>query len=122
MKSRVTDEMYASIPTLIGEGKNRQEIADLFGVKVTSLQVMCSQRGISLRPQGKHSPRLPYKVDCPKSIKQIIALRVEAKARGMTTLQLVQRMVEIIVDDKLFDAVLGKAGEIEAPSLAMEDA
>ena len=66
-KCRVTDEMYAAIPGLIGQGLTHFEIAAQFGVKPSSLKVLCSQRGISLRKRRlpgttprKRPPRMPF--------------------------------------------------------------
>jgi hypothetical protein len=49
MTSRITDEMYARIPALLEQGMTQTEIAAIYGVKLGSLKVFCSQRGISLR-------------------------------------------------------------------------
>jgi len=49
---RITKKMYASIPTLLAEGNNRQQIAKLFGVTLNCLAVLCSRRAISLRNGG----------------------------------------------------------------------
>lgn len=41
--------MFATVPALIARGLTKAEIAAQFGVMPSSLQVMCSQRSISLR-------------------------------------------------------------------------
>ena len=51
--SQITDEMYASIPALLEQGKTKTEIAAMWGVKLGTLKVFCSQRGISLRNGGR---------------------------------------------------------------------
>ena len=38
----MTEEMFESIPMLVGQGIGTEEIAERFGVKATSLKVMCS--------------------------------------------------------------------------------
>jgi hypothetical protein len=43
MKRVITEEMYAEIPSLVAAGMSGAEIANRFGVKVTSLTVMCSR-------------------------------------------------------------------------------
>jgi hypothetical protein len=47
--SRITDGMFARIPTLLLEGKTQAEIAAMYGVTPGTLAVLCSRRGISLR-------------------------------------------------------------------------
>ena len=55
---RITDEMYARIPGLLEQGMTKTEIAELYAVKLGTLKVYCSQRGISLRKGG----RLPSRI------------------------------------------------------------
>jgi transposase len=60
--SRITDDMFARIPALLGEGMTKDEIAAMYGVTRNTLTVMCSQRGISLRKGGS----LPKRTKLPK--------------------------------------------------------
>ena len=46
---KFTPERIQQIKNLVERGKRRQEIAELIGVTVGSLQVTCSRLGISLR-------------------------------------------------------------------------
>jgi hypothetical protein len=46
---KFTPERIQQIKNLIERGKSREEIAELIGVTVSSLQVTCSKLGISLR-------------------------------------------------------------------------
>ncbi len=119
-RSRVTEEMYATIPSLIAEGKSRNQIAELFGVKVMSLQVMCSRRNISLwgRDRAQHTRKkksenaaISFVDDClPKiaAAEQLVALRQQARMRGVTEIGLMTRLVEKVVERKLYDELLGK--------------
>jgi hypothetical protein len=112
-RSRITDEMYAAIPDLIAQGQTRFEIATRFGVKPNSLVVLCSQRGISLRKGGRRLPRralllldepLPLGDDVLKS------LREATRAMGKySTARLVSDLLEKIVTDGLYNAVLDEA-------------
>ena len=47
--SKFTPERIQQIKTLVGQGRSREEIAQLVGVTVGTLQVTCSRFGISLR-------------------------------------------------------------------------
>ena len=113
---KLTPEIYQLIPQLIGQGKTKQEIADSYGVTKATLQVQCSRRGISLRPGGRRQRVIvPVVVEHPPAVTeaaQIVSLRLEAKARGMRgELDLVSQLLDVIVKDKLYDAVLGKVTE-----------
>ena len=59
--SRITDDMFASIPVLL-ESMTKAEIAAMYGVTPGTLAVLCSQRGISLRKGGS----LPNRTKLPK--------------------------------------------------------
>src|SRR5262249_12158753 len=48
-KIKFTPERIQQIRNLVERGKSREEIAELIGVTVGSLQVTCSRLGISLR-------------------------------------------------------------------------
>src|SRR5262245_29432856 len=47
--TKFTPERIQQIKNLVERGKSRDEIADILGVPVDSLQVTCSRLGISLR-------------------------------------------------------------------------
>ena len=49
---QITDETYAGIPALLEQGMTKTEIANMFGVKLSTLAVLCSRRVISLRKGG----------------------------------------------------------------------
>jgi hypothetical protein len=106
----MTDEKFDTIPGLIAEGKTTIEIAALFGVTPGTLRVYCSNRDISLRKGGKQlvAKRVAKRQPAVAEAMQIVSLRLEAKARGISDLDLVSQLIEIIVKDKLYDAVLGK--------------
>jgi hypothetical protein len=108
----LTDEKFDTIQGLIAEGKTTIEIAALFGVTPGTLKVYCSNRSISLRRGGRLQRRQPAAAQrrqpAVAEAAQIVSLRLEAKSRGMSDLDLVSQLIEIIVKDKLYDAVLGK--------------
>jgi hypothetical protein len=52
-QKKFTPEKVGQIRNLVENGKSRQEIAELIGVTVGSLQVTCSKLGISLRQRGR---------------------------------------------------------------------
>src|SRR5258705_10592311 len=93
MTSRITGEMYARIPALLEQGMTQTEIAAIYGVKLGSLKVFCSQRGISLRKGG----RLPKRTNLtlpdeplPLSDGGLKSLREATRAMGkLSTARLV---------------------------------
>src|SRR5258708_23529143 len=54
-QTKFTPERIQQIRNLLEQGKSREEIAELIGVTLGSLQVTCSRLGISLR-----RPSRPY--------------------------------------------------------------
>ena len=79
---QVTDELYARIPALLKQGTTKAEIAAMFGVKLSTLVVLCSRRGISLRKNGQHKLVLPLSDDVLKSLRDA-ARRLGQGQRGM---------------------------------------
>lgn len=51
--TKFTPEAVSQIRNLVESGKSREQIAELIGVTVGSLQVTCSRLGISLRRGGR---------------------------------------------------------------------
>ena len=111
-KSRITDEMYATIPGLIAQGHSRFEIAARFGVKPNSLTVLCSQRGISLRKGGSRLPRTSLSLrDEPLQLGDDVlrSLREAARLMGRPPARLASDLLEKIASDSLYMAVLDEA-------------
>ena len=99
--SQITDEMYAGIPALLEQGTTKTEIAAMFGVKLSTLVVLCSRRGISLRKNGPHKLVLPLSDDVLKS------LRDAARRLGKgSPAWLASELLRKIVSDDLYMAVL----------------
>src|SRR5262249_34528875 len=54
---KFTPQVMASIPVMLANGMAREEIAATIGTTIGSLQVRCSQNGISLRTPGGRCKR-----------------------------------------------------------------
>ena len=110
MTSRITNEMYARIPALLEQGMTQTDIAALYDVKPGSLKVFCSQRGISLRRGGPLPPRTKLVLPdepLPLSDGVLKSLREATRAMGKrSTARLVSDLLERIVSDDLYKAVL----------------
>ena len=94
----------------VWRGTTNAEIAAMYGVKFSSLKVLCSQRGISLRKGGPLPPRnklfLPDE-PLPLSDGVLKSLREATRAMGKrSTARLVSDLLERIVSDDLYKAVL----------------
>jgi len=109
-RPRITDEMYARIPALLEQGMTKTEIAAMCGVKLGTLKVFCSQRGISLRKGGPLPPRTKLVLPdepLPLSDSVLKSLREAARSMGKgSTAQLASDLLERIVSDDLYKAVL----------------
>ena len=115
-RSRITDDMFARIPALLLEGMTKAEIAATYGVTSGTLVVRCSQRGISLRRGGTLPKRtkLPKRTNLtlpdeplPLSDGVLKSLSEAARAMGKdSTARLVSDLLEKIVNDGLYKAVL----------------
>src|SRR3954454_8584046 len=104
----LTQEKYDSIPALLEQGLDRTQIAALFGVTPASLQVQCSRRGISLRQGGRRTRRDLSLADAKLDLNQhvMIALREKARSMGVDEVRLASDLLETIVTDDLYGAVL----------------
>ena len=102
-KVKFTPERIEQIKNLVEHGKRREEIAELIGVTVGSLQVTCSRLGISLRqPRLKPVPTPPSKpakaADMPRFA---ISMRYRGEERT-TELPLTQDMITQLAVEAAF--------------------
>jgi hypothetical protein len=102
--------MFARIPALLLEGTTKAEIAAMYRVKLGTLKVLCSQRGISLRKGGPLPPRTKLVLPdepLPLSNDVLKSLREAARSMGRdSTARLASDLLEKIVSDDLYRAVL----------------
>ena len=106
---QITDETYAGIPGLLEQGMTKTEIAAMFGVKLSTLAVLCSRRGISLRKGG------PRKLVVPLSDDVLKSLRDAARRLGRQTEWRVSELLGKIVSDDLYRAVLDEEATPDRP-------
>jgi hypothetical protein len=136
----LTKDLMAGIPVLVAQGMKAPAIADRLGCKLGTLQVRCSQAGISLRVPKEvkvvplvplvplvsvpKPPKLPkqkrsYAFALPTTLQlsrvAMSRLRQHAEAIGVNEAQLASDLLEMIARDDLYDAVLDtKAEKISA--------
>jgi hypothetical protein len=124
-RSILTKDVMAGIPVLVQQGLNAEAIAARLGCTAGTLKVRCSQAQISLRlPKEVKVVPLVSLAPAPKPPKQtrsyafavpttlqlsrvaMSRLRQRAEATGMTEAALVTKLLEVIAQDDLYDAVL----------------
>ena len=105
-KLKFTPERIEQIKNLVERGKRREEIAELIGVTVGSLQVTCSRLGISLRqPQLKPVPTPPSE---PAKAADVARFAIGVRYRGeerTTELPLTQDMISQLAVEAAFRGV-----------------
>ena len=107
---QVTDELYARIPALLKQGTTKAEIAAMFGVKLSTLVVLCSRRGISLRKGLRRALVLPLSDDVLKSLRDV------ARRLGKGSPEwLASELLRKIVSDDLYMAVLDEEATPDGP-------
>ena len=107
-KVKFTPERVEQIKNLVERGKRREEIAELIGVTVGSLQVTCSRLGISLRrPRLKPVPP-PPSTSKPAKAADVAHFAISMRYRGeerTTELPLTQDMIEHLAVEAAFRGV-----------------
>ena len=118
----------AGIPVLVQQGMNTEAIAARLGCKVGTLKVRCSQAQISLRvpkevkvvplvslvpastQPSRHNQKRCFAFAVPTTLElshvAMSRLRQRAEANGMNEAAFVTKLLEVIAQDDLFDAVL----------------
>ena len=108
MRFKYTPERIEQIKNLLECGKPREEIAELIGVTVGSLQVTCSRLGISLRrPQLKPVPT-PQSTSKPVKAADVARFAISMRYRGeerTTELPLTQDMIRQLSVEAAFRGV-----------------
>jgi len=100
----LTPEVLADIPALVAQGLRKADIAERLGCKESTLQVRCSIAGISLRGRKRLELRSGDRLTL--SPEATAGLRTRAAASGCSEAQLASDLLETIVRDDLYDAVL----------------
>jgi len=97
------DVMESVVPTLIREGHDKVAISQKLGCTISTLQVQCSNYGISLR-NGHMMKKEALRVSLSKNAMSILARR--AALRQVSEAVLASRLLELVISDGMIDAVL----------------
>jgi hypothetical protein len=103
--------IYLEITRLVDQGLSAAEIADRVGCSLGTLRVKCSQYGISLRrqPSGARTETSPhFRLSIPLSHGTALRLQKHAKRERTSSAKLAAELLETIVRDDLYGAVLDR--------------
>lgn len=104
-----SEVIFEQIESLVSEGKSAKEIADKIGCKLGTLRVRCSQHRISLRRTiGMTGSRgnWPRKLVISINEETSLDLALRAAKHGMSRAKLAAALLETIVHDDLYSAVI----------------
>jgi hypothetical protein len=97
--------VYSQVEHFVAQGLSAAQIADRIGCKLGSLRVKCSQHGISLRNSQRHLPKRLI-ISLPERV--ALGLQRQADKEGMSKADLAIHLLDAIVRDNLYDAVIDR--------------
>jgi hypothetical protein len=104
-RSRWTKEQETQAIYLAGRGLGTEEIADCIGIRSgDAVRVKLQRLGVSLRNQVKYRHGRTVPVHLPRYAASRIYLA--ARQRGLTTAELIDRILKMVCQDRLIDPVL----------------
>jgi hypothetical protein len=103
-----TPQVFSEIRNLVAQGWSAAEIAERIGCTLNSLRVKCSQQGICLRRQSKlASTEGPNgQLTIKLSGNTAVLLQQQAGKQGISGTRFATVLLEAIVRDNLYDAVI----------------
>jgi hypothetical protein len=108
-RAKFSPLVFSQISDFVAQGLSAAEIADRIGCKLGSLRVRCSQKQISLRrsnaPGQSHLPKR-LAIALPASV--ALDLQDQAVKKGVSQAELVLALLDAIVRDNLYDAVIDR--------------
>jgi hypothetical protein len=113
-RTKFTPVVIEQIPRLLEQGRSPVEIADRIGCTINTLRVRCSQLRISLRhtrhetEESQTAKQKVRQLTVCVSPKTFDALRQQAALEGMSGSQLAAHLLDTIVRDCLYKAVLDR--------------
>jgi hypothetical protein len=106
-KTVLTREVMESVvPALIKEGLSREEMAKRLGCAIGSLQVQCSNYGLSLPKKGHRGAGKTESVRVTISKKAFDVLMQRAWARTESEAELASKLLELVLVEDMINAVL----------------
>jgi hypothetical protein len=107
-----TPQIFNEISKLATQGVSAAEIAGKIGCTLNSLRVKCSQHGIGLRrPSKSGSAGRPHgRLSIKLSDGTAKLLEQEAEKQGISSTKFAALLLETIVSDNLYEAVIDQGG------------
>ena len=106
--------VLSQIATLVDQGVSPADIADRIGCKLSTLRVRCSQHGISLRRSVELSGELNNerraRLVIQLSSATLVGLHRQAQQDGISGARLAAALLEAVVRDELYEAVIDHEG------------
>ncbi len=97
--------VFSQVERFIAQGLSAAQIAERIGCKLGSLRVKCSQHGISLRHSKRAFPKR-LMISLPERV--ALGLQKQADKEGMSKTELAIRLLDAIVRDNLYDAIIDR--------------
>jgi hypothetical protein len=117
-----TPQVFAEILNLVGHGFSAAEIANRIGCKLSSLRVKCSQQGICLRRHSKRGSEVPQeRLTIKLSGSTALRLQQQAGKKGVSGTRYAAALLEAIVRDNLYDAVIDQEAAIRPAPMKTGD-
>jgi hypothetical protein len=115
MKIIFTPQVFAQILSLVEQGLSAAEIAAQVGCTLNSLRVRCSQQGIRLR-RAKASPKIAHPTRLTVRLSRNVGIRLEQQAskQGLSATRFATNLLEAIVRDDLYNAVIDQNVDINS--------
>jgi hypothetical protein len=108
-RSIFSPDTFWLIEGFVAQGLSAQEIADKVGCKLGTLRVKCSQHGLSLRRWSgmtRKSGRAPRRLVTSIADKVLLDLQRHAEKRGVSRANFAGALLETIVRDGLYNAII----------------
>lgn len=104
---KFTPEVLEAIPKWLASGATSEDIAAVLETTLSSLQVVCSRAGVSLRTQSINpSPDIHAYLRKTLSKEAWTSLCAEAARRGMPVMRLAFTMLEYAAVDNVYSALI----------------
>jgi hypothetical protein len=109
-RSLFSADVFDQIATMVDRGLNAMEIAARVGCTVGTLRVKCCHYGLSLRRQAAQSrafsPHTKLKLKLSRDV--VWQLYRQARKERLSGTELATALIEVIVRDELYDAVIDR--------------
>jgi hypothetical protein len=104
-RSMFSAAVFAQIATMVDQGLSATQIAVRIGCTIGTLRVKCSHYGLSLRRRAADEPK---SLNIKLSHDVALQLNRQARKERVSGTKLAADLIEAIVRDQLYDAVIDR--------------